>query len=149
MTEEIKEDMVEVKEPKPKKAPKKKSYFNERELRCRHTGECKFDDEFLDLLNKIRKECDFPFKVTSAYRHPSHPNESRKQATGAHCTGKAIDIAVSGQQAIELVSVAIANGITRIGVQQKGTSRFIHLDICTKEDFPDRDYFPEEAIWSY
>lgn len=146
MTEEIKEEIVEKK--KPKKA-KKKSYFSERELRCRHTQEYKFDEEFLDLLNKIREECDFPFRVTSAYRHPTHPNESRKQATGAHCTGKAIDIAVSGAQAMELVSVAIANGITRIGVQQKGMNRFIHLDICTKEDFPDRDYFPEEAIWSY
>lgn len=131
------------------KQSKKKSYFTEKELSCRHTGEYKFDEEFLDLLNKIREECGFAFPVTSAYRHPTHPNEARKQATGAHCTGKAIDIAVSGAKAMELVSVAIANGVTRIGVQQKGSGRFIHLDICTKEDFPDRDYFPEEAIWSY
>ena len=141
--------MTEEKKPKKKAAPKKKNYFSERELQCKHTGEYLFDDEFLDLLNKIREECDFPFKVTSAYRHPTHPNEARKQATGAHCTGKAIDIAVRGEQALELVAVALANGITRIGVSQKGAVRFIHLDICTKEDFPDRDYFPESTIWSY
>ncbi len=53
MTEEIKQEVE--KQKKPKKA-KKKSYLTEKELSCRHTGEYKFDEEFLDLLNKIREE---------------------------------------------------------------------------------------------
>mgnify|MGYP001006246231 CR=1 FL=1 len=109
----------------------------------------RFDSDFLDLLTKIRLECDFPFTITSAYRSPKHPLEMRKSRVGAHTTGKAIDIACRGEQAVKLVSVAIAFGITRIGVQQKGSGRFVHIDACTQDDFPDYENYPEETIWSY
>ena len=72
------------------------------------------------------------------------PQNRVKTATGAHSTGKAVDIAVSGEKALELIRVAQAHGIKRIGVQQSGTGRFIHLDVCTEEDG-----FPTPAIWSY
>ncbi len=146
MTEETVET-TEVVEPKPKaKAkPKKKQYeyFSEKELKCKHTGESGMDDKFMEVLIAIRKECDFPFPITSAYRHPTHPLEARKESTGAHSLGRAVDVAVRGEKALKLISVAQAHGITRIGVAQKGTSRFIHIDNCTEEDgFP-------SAIWSY
>lgn len=148
--------MTETK-PKAKAKPVKKEsenvenkYFSHKELKCKHTGENKFDPEFLDLLTKIRIECDFPFAISSAYRSPTHPIEQRKpRGAGSHSTGKAVDILCRGDQAVKLISVAIAFGITRIGVQQKGTGRFIHLDVCTQEDFPDYENYPEETIWSY
>lgn len=124
-------------------------YFSAKELSCQHTGEHGFDAEFLELLTQIRIECGFPFPITSAYRSPKHPIEQRKERLGAHTTGKAVDILCSREKALEVVSVALANGISRIGVQQKGQNRFIHLDICTKDDFPDYPDFPEDAIWSY
>ena len=43
-------------------------YFTEDELKCSHTGECKMDDSFMYKINTIRKVCDFPFTVTSAYK---------------------------------------------------------------------------------
>jgi uncharacterized protein YcbK (DUF882 family) len=134
---------------KPKAKPAKKSYFSDKELRCKHTGENGMDEEFVELLNKIRKECDFPLLITSGYRSKLHPIEQRKNLPGTHTTGKAVDIRVMGEKGIKLIQVALENGIKRIGVAQKGDVRFIHIDTCTIDDFDDRDTFPEYAIWSY
>lgn len=131
------------------KAKKQKSYFTDAELRCQYTKNSGMDKDFVKLLNKIREEAGFPFIVTSAYRDPMHPIERRKAIKGAHTKGKAVDILCKGEDALKLISVAMDNGITRIGVQQKGSSRFIHIDACTAEDFPDMENFPEVAIWSY
>ena len=117
------------------------SYFSKEELSCTCCQSYKFDDTFLTILNNIRKECGFPFIVTSAYRCEKHPIEARKRSPGEHTTGKAIDIAVTGEKALQLIRVAQDYGITRIGVQQKGSGRFIHLGYS--EDFP------SPSIWSY
>ena len=50
---------------------------------------------------------------------------------------------MTGADAIELIALAAGLGFTGIGVQQKGGSRFIHLD-----DVP-ADVLPRPAIWSY
>jgi uncharacterized protein YcbK (DUF882 family) len=81
--------------------------------------------------------------VTSGYRHPTHPIEAAKAAPGAHSTGRAVDIAVQGADAVRLIALAIAEGFTGIGVQQKGSGRFIHLD-----DLPS-GAFPRPTVWSY
>jgi len=125
-------------------AKKKVVYFTDKELACKHSGENGMDADFVKLLIKIRKECDFGFPISSAYRSPQHPIEQRKEVAGAHSTGKAVDILVSGEKALELIRVAQKHGIERIGIKQKGRTRFIHLDGCTQEDG-----FPAPAIWSY
>ena len=127
------------------KSPKteEKNYFKPKELACRHTGDQGFDPDFLKTLNAIREECGFSFPLSSAYRCPLHPIEARKKRLGAHTTGKAVDVLCSGLNALELIRVAQKHGIERIGVQQKGGGRFIHIDACTEEEgFP-------PAIWSY
>ena len=126
------------------KPAKKKGYFRPKELACKcgcNTNE--FDDEFLVTLNVIREECGFSFPLSSAYRCPLHPIEARKETLGAHCSGKAVDILCTGESALEVIRVAQAHGINRIGVQQKGGGRFIHLDGCTAAEGFD------SAIWSY
>ena len=65
----------------------------------------------------------------------------KKTGPGAHSTGKAIDIAVSGERALKVIELALAAGIKRIGVNQKGAHRFIHLDVCDDKTSP--------TIWSY
>ena len=123
----------------------KNNYFSKEELSCRHCGEYKFDEGFLELLNGIREECGFPLPVTSGYRCPKHPIEAAKKRPGAHSSGRAVDIKVSGERAHKLVSVALAMGVPRIGVKQKSGSeiydRFIHLDWDIT--------LPGPAIWSY
>tara|TARA_R110000851_G_scaffold23449_1_gene68615 strand:+ start:267 stop:626 length:360 start_codon:yes stop_codon:yes gene_type:complete len=116
-------------------------YFTKEELSCQHCGEYHFDADFLALLDLIREECNFPFIVTSAYRCAKHPIEARKTRLGEHTTGKAIDIAVDHDKALKLLEVALRRGIKRIGIQQKGSGRFIHLGVS--EDFP------SPAMWSY
>ena len=81
----------------------------------------------MQLIDKMRDELGFPFPVNSAYRSPLHPIEVRKEKPGAHASGQAIDIGVSGGRAIALIECAQRHGITRIGIQQKGPidGRFI------------------------
>lgn len=119
-----------------------KNYFSEEELACKHCGEYFFDEAFLNRLNEIRVTFNRPMVVTSAYRCKDHPIEAAKEKPGAHNKGKAVDIKVSGEDAIDLVVAAGLNGIRRIGVKQKGewNDRFIHLD-CD-DDLPN-------AMWSY
>jgi len=126
------------------KKPKEKTYFKAKELTCKcGCNTVEFDLGFLATLNAIREECGFSFPLSSAYRCPLHPIESRKQRLGAHTTGKAVDVLCSGVNALEVIRVAQKHGIERIGVQQKGGGRFIHIDACTEEEgFP-------PAIWSY
>ena len=128
------------------KSPKteEKNYFKPKELACRHTGDQGFDPDFLKTLNAIREECGFSFALSSAYRSPENPVEARKEVKGAHTHGKAVDILASGENALEIIRVAQKHGIQRIGIQQKGSGRFIHLDACTEEDG-----FPCPSIWSY
>jgi zinc D-Ala-D-Ala carboxypeptidase len=80
-------------------------------------------------------------KITSGYRCPKHPIEAKKAAPGAHSTGLACDIGVSGSEAYQVLSLAMELGFTGIGVQQKGTGRFIHVDLTVGQNRP--------TVWSY
>jgi len=117
------------------------NYFSDDELKCKHCGGLVFDDGFRRLLNVIRADCGFALPVASGYRCPEHPIEVAKEEPGAHTAGKAVDIAVSGEKALRLIEVALQHGVKRVGVSQKGSHRFIHLDVDTD--------LPSPAIWSY
>ena len=117
--------------------------FTPAEFACRHTGVALMQAEFMDRLQAIRTEYGRPLRITSGYRAPSHPAEARKgHATGEHTLGTCADIAVQGADAVELIRIALAHGITRFGVQQRGDARFVHLGIGGGS-------LPSPAIWSY
>ena len=66
---------------------------------------------------------------------------------GTHNSGYAADFAVAGQDAIELLRLAINDPrVTGIGIQQRGpwNSRFIHLDVL-----PEGGDIARPAIWTY
>ena len=119
-------------------------YFTKDEMRCSHCGAYDMDDTFMQRLDQLREDMGFAFPVTSAYRCAEHPIEARKKAPGAHTTGKAIDIGVSGNEAYILIEAAIRDNFTGIGINQKGDGRFIHLDII-----PHSESSPRPWIWSY
>ena len=119
-------------------------YFTEAELKCKHTGICKMDSNFMEILEKIREEVGIPFIITSAYRDPTHPIEARKSQPGAHASGRAVDILIRGADALKCIEVALQHGITGLGVKQHGDSRFIHLD--NLEATSSR---PRPWVWSY
>lgn len=97
----------------------------------------------MDILLEIRMIYGKPMVISSGYRDPKHPIEEVKAQPGEHCYGICADILVHGQDAVDLLLVALTCGIKRIGVSQKGdhTKRFLHLGIGNP-------IFPP-TIWSY
>ena len=123
----------------------KSKYFSFDEMKCKcGCDQAPMDQEFMVLLDNIRESLAKPLIISSGYRCPNHPIEAKKAKPGAHATGKAADIAVAGVDAQRVLLAAMLLDVNRLGVQQKGTGRFIHVDTCTEEDG-----LPSPAIWSY
>lgn len=106
--------------------------FTSNELNCSCCNEPNTSLEFRELMDDIqdmRDELGFAFNVTSAYRCPDHPIEAKKDKYGMH-TIAAIDINIYGDEALQLMKLALDKGFTGIGIKQKGpyNKRFIHLD---------------------
>lgn len=118
--------------------------FTKGEFSCTSTDECKMEKDFMDRLQKLRTHLGFPFKITSGYRHHTHPIERAKSKPGEHTLGKACDIACRGEEAYNIIKSAPLFGFTRIGVSQSGNSRFLHLGTATKEEG-----FLSPWLWSY
>lgn len=118
--------------------------FRPEEFRCKHSGRNEMQPEFMARLQALRLEYGAPMKITSGFRAPEHPIERRKAKPGAHSSGRACDVAVTGAAALDLVQLAIKHGFTGIGVKQHGGGRFIHLD-----DLPNGAGFARPTIWSY
>lgn len=110
--------------------------FSYKELACQHTGTINLSEDFLIALQELRDAYGKPMKITSGYRSPSHPIEAKKSSPGYHSksTG-AIDVAVSGEDAVQLLTVALNLGWTGIGIN---VPSFIHLDRRSKP-----------TIWKY
>jgi uncharacterized protein YcbK (DUF882 family) len=117
--------------------------FHKHEFTCKHTGKNEMKHEFMEKLQALRTEYGKVMTITSGYRDPSHPVERVKTVSGAHSSGMACDIACSGADAYRIVELAIKHGFKRIGVNQRGLGRFIHLDMI------ERTGFPTPTIWSY
>ena len=108
------------------------------------------DETFMERLEDLRVKFGKPMKITSAYRSPSHPAEAKKAMPGAHSTGRAVDVAVSHNDAYTLMRMAMGMGFTGIGVAQKGDGRFLHLDDVTSgETFASGKKFNRPIVWSY
>jgi uncharacterized protein YcbK (DUF882 family) len=115
--------------------------FRAAEFADRVTGDLRMDPLFLDRLQVLRAAFARPMLITSGYRDPV-----RNAGIGggpAHPAGQAVDIGISGADAMALLSMAIAHGFTGIGVQQQGARRFLHLDRFTGSAAP------RPALWSY
>ena len=94
------------------------------------SGKEHMDTTFLANLDALRHKCGFPFIITSGYRSPEYNDRvSSTGLTGPHTTGKAADIACSRENAYTILDKALEMGcFNGIGLNQKGDSRFIHLD---------------------
>lgn len=114
--------------------------FSASEFDCKHTGRNEMRTEFMDRLQALRTEYGRPMKITSGYRHPSHPVEARKgHSNGEHTRGMCADIAcTSGSERYELVRLAMAHGFHRIGIAKT----FLHLGLGGPG-------LPSNVIWEY
>ncbi len=101
-------------------------YFKLSEFDCKETGNNKMQPEFLDMMDKLREACGFPFVITSGYRDPSHSIETKKSKPGTHAQGIAADIKVNdGSQAYLVQKYAYELGFTGIALG----NGFVHVDI--------------------
>lgn len=120
-------------------------FFSKSEMACKcGCNESPMDQEFMNKLDALRAVYGKPMTISSGYRCANHPIESKKSKPGAHASAKAADIAVSHEEAFLVLKLALEVGFTRVGVQQKGSGRFIHVDTATSEEG-----FPSPMVWSY
>jgi hypothetical protein len=118
--------------------------FTPAEMACKGSGQVKVSVAFMDRLHRLRKAYGKPMRITSGYRSPAHNMKvSSTGANGPHTTGRAVDIAVARGDAYEVSRLAFLHGFTGIGWQQKGASRFVHLDDLANGEHP------RPAVWSY
>lgn len=118
-------------------------HFTAKELQCKCGCGMLPAQDFMDKIERLRVSCGFSMPVTSAARCPEHnARVSGTGRTGPHTTGRAIDLAVDRERAYMVLVAALNMGFTGIGIQQKGASRFIHLD-----DLPFAQGRP--TVWSY
>lgn len=110
------------------------NYFSAKEV-----AKWKLIPKFFTLLDKMRGECNFPFIITSGRRSvASNASLSDSVSDSAHLLGLAVDLAITDSfKRDKLITVAKANGITRIG-DGKG---FVHIDISTT--------LPQNVLWNY
>ena len=116
-------------------------YFKLEEFACKCCGENKISPRLVDILDELRLRVGSPLPVSSGYRCPAHNAlTSYTGEDGPHTTGLAVDLHVDRKLAYDVLRVAFELGFTGIGVQQKGSARYLHLDLL-KDGRP--------TIWSY
>jgi zinc D-Ala-D-Ala carboxypeptidase len=121
-------------------------YFSISEFACR-CGKCEnhIDLGFVRELDELRHRYGRPLIVSSGYRCPAHNSKvSNTGRTGPHTTGKAADLLVDRGDAFQLLRLAMGMSFTGIGLQQKGSGRFLHLDTL-----PNAPGQPRPTVWSY
>lgn len=121
-------------------------FFSPSDFACKHCGENKTTPETMELADELRRRCGFPLVISSGYRCPVHNAKvSSTGATGPHTTGESFDVFVTHQKAHTVLKHAMAMGVfTGIGVQQKGSGRFLHFDTL-----PNAPGQPRPTVWSY
>ena len=115
--------------------------FSAKEFDSSHCGKNEMRADFMERLQALRNAYGRPMRITSGYRCQEHPIEAKKAKPGSHASGCACDVGIDGPDAHQLLSIALQLGFTGIGVQQKGSGRFIHLDTLTSGLRP--------TVWSY
>lgn len=120
-------------------------YFKIEEFACSHCGQNLIDNQFVTELDELRHRYGAPLKVSSGYRCPDHNAKvSSTGRTGPHVMGRACDFLIDRTNAYRLLRIALDMGFTGIGVQQKGSGRFLHID-----NLPNSPGQPRPTVFSY
>ena len=126
--------------------------FTTDEMHCQCNygcGQNEMDDEFMKMLQQLRDEAGFAFRISSARRCELHNSDisSHHLKKGIHTYGKAVDILtghVSTTKVLELIKQAQNIGFTGLGLNLRGDrkGRFIHIDNRDSD-------FSAPAVWTY
>jgi|TARA_R110000823_G_scaffold42227_7_gene110752 zinc D-Ala-D-Ala carboxypeptidase len=99
-------------------------HFSKLELSCPCCGVMGMDQEFLGILEAVRKEYGKPMKLNSSFRCREHNEAIKAKSSSSHCLGLAVDISCEGsRQRYDLIRHLLKH-VTRIGIGEG----FIHAD---------------------
>ena len=126
--------------------------FTTDEMHCQCNfgcGQNEMDDELMKMLQQLRDEAGFAFRISSARRCELLNSDisSHHLKKGIHTYGKAVDILtghVSTTKVLELIKQAQNIGFTGLGLNLRGDrkGRFIHIDNRDSD-------FSAPAVWTY
>jgi uncharacterized protein YcbK (DUF882 family) len=110
----------------------KYKYFTEKEVKG-------LKPELVQLLDKIRGECGFPFVINSGFRTIEENNKLKDSVEdSAHTLGLAVDIkCLTSDKRFKIIQSALKNGIVRIGLN----NTYIHMDLDGSK--------PQMVAWLY
>ena len=119
-------------------------HFRREELLCKCGCGLLPPQSLVDRAERVRVKFGKPMPVTSGARCPEYNAKvSTTGRNGPHTKG-ALDFGLRGADALTVIGIALREGFTGIGVNQKGDKRFVHLD-----DLPNEPGQPRPFIWSY
>ena len=120
------------------------------EMACKNCSHCggisDMNEDFMMKLQQLRDACGFALPVNSGYRCfqknidcKGHPNSGHLDQDGQG--SMAADLRVERNQARTVIRKAIEMGFS-VGIQQKGNSRFVHVDTKPRKS-------GNANLWSY
>jgi len=119
--------------------------FSFDEMACRNCPHCggisDMNEDFMVRLQELRDACSFPLPVNSGFRCQRKNEDCGGHPTSGHLTGEAADLRVERNQARVVIQKAIEMGFS-VGIQQKGNSRFVHVDTKPRRS-------GNANLWSY
>jgi hypothetical protein len=124
--------------------------FSSDEMACSCCGKSDMDEDFMEMLQQLREEAGFAFRISSARRcevHDANVSSYKKSKAGIHTYGKAVDVLVghiNTTKTLKLIKQAQDIGFTGLGLALRGArpKRFIHLDSRGVD-------FSLPAVWTY
>ena len=124
--------------------------FSVKEMECHcGCGESEMDPEFMRMLQELRDEAGFAFRLSSSRRCVTHNAKvsSHSKKAGIHTLGKAVDILtghIDTTRVLKLIKQAQNIGFTGLGLNLRGKreGRFIHIDNRGSD-------FSVPAVWTY
>lgn len=92
-------------------------HFTRDELKCKcGCNICNMEDDFMNMLEKLRNTIGKPIIITSGFRCPSHSVNVGGYSNDAHTKGFACDIMVNGLSSYDIAEYAEKCGFTGIGI---------------------------------
>jgi uncharacterized protein YcbK (DUF882 family) len=115
------------------------------EMACRNCSHCgglsDMNEHFMMKLQQLRDACGFALPVNSGFRCAQKNIDCKGHTGSAHLTGEGADLRVDRDKARIVIQKAIEMGFS-VGIQQKGSSRFVHVDTKIRKS-------GKANLWSY